>query len=118
MPQKARKKMQSNVEITIKTEYAEHTFTGECLAGALIQKSTKAGEGSAKCLLVGNAISKEILPGIAASSAQIIDMLAGGDPFKKVILFQFLKDEMKRMLNPGGCEILEEIDLTKGASNE
>lgn len=39
MPQRARKKMQNNVEITIKTEQAEKTFEGKCLTGALIQEN-------------------------------------------------------------------------------
>ena len=68
--------------------------------------------------MVGIASHGEILQEIAASSAQIIDMLSEGDPVKKVILFQFLKDEMKKMLDPREYEILEEIDLTKGAENE
>lgn len=105
MPQRARKKMQNNVEITIKTEQAEKTFEGKRLTGALIQENMNDGKRSTQCL-------------IAASSAQIIDMLSEGDPVKKVILFQFLKDEMKKMLDPREYEILEEIDLTKGAENE
>lgn len=111
--------MQSNVvEITIKTEQVEETFVGKCLTGTLVQESMEDGKRSTQCLLVGIASHGEILQGIAASSAQILDTLAEGDPVKKVILFQFLKDEMKKMLNPGEYEILEEINLTKGAANE
>lgn len=118
MPQRARKKMQNNVEITIKTEQAEKTFEGKCLTGALIQENMNDGKRSTQCLMVGIASHGEILQGIAASSAQIIDMLSEGDPVEKVILFQFLKDEMKKMLDPREYEILEEIVLTKGAENE
>lgn len=118
MPQKARKKMQNNVEITIKTEQAEETFVGKCLTGTLVQESMKDGKRSTQCLLVGIASHGEILQGIAASSAQIIDTLAEGDPIKKIILFQFLKDEMKKMLDPREYEILEEIDLSKGVRHE
>lgn len=118
MPQKARKKMQNNVEITIKTEQAEETFLGKCLTGSLVQESMKDGKRSTQCLLVGVASHGEILQGIAASSAQTIDMLSEGNPAMKVILFQFLKDEMKKMLDPREYEILEEIDLAKGGANE
>lgn len=118
MSQKARKKMQNNVEITIKTEQAEETFLGKCLTGALVQESMKDGKGRMKCLLVGVASPEEMLQGIAASSAQIIDILSEGKPTMKVILFQFFKDEMKKMLDPREYEILEEIDLAKGVANE
>lgn len=42
MPQRARKKMQNNVEITIKTEQAEKTFEGKCW----IQENTRFSKKS------------------------------------------------------------------------
>lgn len=65
MPQRARKKMQNNVEITIKTEQAEKTFEGKCLTGALIQENMNDGKRSTQCLMVGIASHGEILQGIA-----------------------------------------------------
>lgn len=118
MPQKARKKMQSNVEITIKTEQAEQTLVGKCLVGTMINDCEKDGRRNTHSLLVGIASHGEILQGIAASSVQVIKALAGGDPNLEKILFAFLKEEMQTMFNPGGYEILEEIDLSKGVRHE
>lgn len=109
-----------SIKVTISADNHEaHTFEGRYLVGSLIEEDSKEGRRCSKLLIVGKASPTEIVQSMAATTAQAIMTLSDGGPEVTTLLLQFFKDELKKMMEPGGYNIMEHYNfLTKEEMEE
>lgn len=110
-----------SVKVTISADnYEAHAFEGRYLVGSLIEEDSKEGRRCSKLLIVGKASPTEIVQSMAATTAQAIMTLSDGEPeVVTTLLLQFFKDELKKMMEPGGYNIMEHLNfLTKEEMEE
>ena len=109
-----------SIKVTINVDNHEaRTFEGRHLAGSMLMENSKKGRRYSQLLLIGKASPIEIVHSMAATTAQAIAELSGGNPEATALFLQFFKDELKEMMKPGGYDITEHLNfLTKEEMEE
>lgn len=111
--QKARMKMQNNVEIIVRCSGKESTLSGEFLIGAVTQGDGEHGEKKAEALLAGSADHLEIIDTLAVACAHTIRTLTSKDASKEELYVKIFKEELTRVLNGDTWSSCKPYDLSE-----
>lgn len=120
MPQRVRKKMQSNNVIArIKSgEVPEQKFEGEYLLGIILKGTDDEGNRNSDAILIGCADQEMIVQGLAAEVTHILQHISCGDKVFEMLLFHMFREEMRLAMEGKTVQKRECIDYLKGEHYE